>query len=165
MMPRFPALVAALLLLATAPAFAAKKRPSLEPYAGSYTGLASADGLSSSATLTFTGRKGGLRGTFLYNGILDHSGLAEAVNQTVEIARSGILGGRVSIGGSEGVCSGKASMRGKALSFTLVYTLTSGETITLAGTVRFAAHRAMLTATVASTSGEYDGSLAVAGRR
>jgi hypothetical protein len=165
MIPRASALIAALLLLATLPAFAAKKRPSLEPYAGSYTGVADADGLSSNATLTFTGRKGSLRGTFLYNGILDHLGEAEAVNQTIDLSRSGTLGGRVSVGSSEGVCAGKASLRGRVLTFAVVYTLTSGETITLAGTVRFAAHRATLTATVTSSSGEYDGALVVKGRR
>jgi hypothetical protein len=159
----------ALLALLTTPALAAKKKPSLEPYAGSYTGTAvsstAAGSLSGSATLTFTGRKSSLRGTFLYTGILNNAGAAKTVIQTVNIAPSGACSGRVILDGVNGQCPGTASMRGKALTFTLTYQLDGGPTVTLAGTVRFAGRRATMTATVTSTDPGYDGTLTVKGKR
>jgi hypothetical protein len=166
-----PLLVLAALALLAAPAFAAKTKPSLEPYAGSYTGMAvsstAAGTLSSSATLTFTGRKNSLRGTFLYTGILNNAGQAQSVTQTVDIARSGTCSGRVTLGSSQGTCTGNVSMQGKALTFTITYQLgdASGTTVTLAGTVRFSGRRAAMIATVTSSDPGYSGTLTVKGKR
>jgi hypothetical protein len=166
-----PLLVALALALLATPAFAAKKKPSLDPYAGSYTGTAvsstAAGTLSGSATLTFTGRKNSLRGTFLYTGILNNAGAAKTVIQTVNIAPSGSCSGRVILDGVNGQCPGTASLHGKALTFTITYQLedATGTTVTLAGTVRFSGRRATLTATVTSSDPGYAGTLTVKGKR
>ncbi len=89
------------------------------------------------------------------------------MTQTVDIARSGTCGGRVTLGDAQGTCTGNVSMRGKALTFALTYQLEDamGTTVTLAGTVRFGGRRATLTATVTSSDPGYDGSLLVKGKR
>ena len=166
-----PIFVVAILALLATPALAAKTKPSLEPYAGSYTGTAvsstSAGSLSGSATLTFTGRKNSLRGTFLYTGILNNAGTPKTVIQTVNIAPSGSCSGRVILDGVNGQCPGTASFHGKVLTFTLTYQLddASATTVSLAGTVRFAGRRATMTATVTSSDPGYAGTLTVKGKR
>lgn len=151
---------------------AAKKSASLLPFAGSYTGTATSStpsgSVSGSATLTFTGRGGNLRGTFLYTGILGNNGVAKTVIQTVNITGKGSCSGRVILDGINGQCPGQVSLHGKTLSFTLAYQLAdaSSTTITLTGTVIFHNRKATMSATVTSpTDPSYNGTLSVTGKR
>jgi hypothetical protein len=151
---------------------AAKKSATLLPFAGSYTGTAtsstSSGTMSGNATLTFTGRGGNLRGTFLYTGILGNNGVAKTVIQTVNTTGTGVCTGRVILDGINGLCSGQVSLHGKTLSFTLTYQLAdaSNTTITLTGTVIFHSRKATMSATVTSpTDAGYNGTLSVTGKR
>lgn len=150
----------------------AKKGASLLPFAGSYTGTATSSTssglISGNATLTFTGRAGNLRGTFLYTGILGNSGVAKSVIQTVNITGTGAASGRVILDGINGQCPGQVSLHGKTLSFTLTYQLAdaSSTTITLVGTVIFHGRKAIMSATVTSpTDPGYNGTISATGKR
>ena len=162
-------LAASLLFLGTS-AHAAKK-PGLEPFAGSYSGRViskwGATSLSDNATLTFTGKKRGLSGTFLYNGILNRSGVAQRVDQTFTLKSQGAVTGRVTVGDQTGAGAGKVRLQKKTLKFSLTYQLdgTMPVTITLVGKVVFAPKRAVMTATVSSSDASFNGSLKVTGRR
>jgi len=151
---------------------AAKKSASLLPFAGSYTGTAtsttSSGTISGSATLTFTGRGGNLRGTFLYTGILGNNGVAKTVIQTVNITGKGACSGRVILDQLNGQCPGQVSMHGKTLSFTITYQLADANntTVSLTGTVIFHGRKAVLSATVTSpVDPGYNGTLSVSGKR
>lgn len=151
---------------------AGKKSATLLPFAGSYTGTAtsntSSGSLSGNATLTFTGRGGNLRGTFLYTGILGNNGIAKTVIQTVNTTGSGSCSGRVILDGINGQCPGQVSLHGKTLSFSLTYQLAdaSNTTVTLTGTVIFHNRKATMSATVTSpTDPGYNGTLSVTGKR
>jgi hypothetical protein len=169
-----PGLAVVATLLATGATASAKKRPGLEPYAGSYTGQATSTtatgSLAGSATLTFTGKKSGLRGTFLYTGILNQAGLAQNVGQTFNLNSRGVVSGRVTVGDLIGTGSGQASLHRNRLTFSILYTLapstgTPVTTIQLTGTVKFKSRRATLTAQVASSDPGFDGTLLVTGKR
>lgn len=151
---------------------AKKKPPGLEPFAGSYTGSAQSTTngttLSGNATLTFTGRKSGLRGTFLYTGILNRGGVAQEVVQTFDLSHKGVVRGRVSLGGVLGAGSGNVRLvKKKNLSFALTYTLVEPTPLTLqlVGQVAFRGKRATLTATVTASDAAGSGALTVKGRR
>jgi hypothetical protein len=169
-----PSLVLVTALLASGPTAAAKKKPGLEPYAGSYTGQAtsttSAGALAASATLTFTGKKTGLRGTFLYTGILNQAGVALNVGQTFDLNSKGVVSGRVTVGDLTGVGSGQVALHKKTLTFSILYTLTPAvgtpvTTIQLTGTVKFKTRRATLNAQVGSSDPGFVGTLLVTGKR
>jgi len=169
-----PGLAVALALLASEATASAKKKPGLEPYAGSYTGQATssaaASTLAGSATLTFTGKKTGLSGTFLYTGILDLAGVPQNVGQTFNLSSKGIVSGRVTVGDLTGVGTGQVSLHKNTLTFSILYTLTPSmgtpvTTIQLTGTVKFKARRATLNAQVASSDPGFTGTLLVTGKR
>jgi hypothetical protein len=156
-------------LVLTGASLYAKSKSGLGPYAGSYTGTATssiADGpLSGPATLTFTGREKSLRGTFLYTGILNSGNMPRNVVQTLNISSKGILSGRVTVDNVDGTASGQVRMRGKKLTVAVTYTLTTGTTINLAGTIAFHGKRATWITPVSSSDAGYSGSLVVKGKR
>ncbi|MDD5199570.1 MAG: hypothetical protein PHC88_07175 [Terrimicrobiaceae bacterium] len=165
-------LLAAVAALASVTAGEAQTKPSLVRFAGSYTGTATsntaAGTLGSNATLTFTGFQGSLRGTFLYTGILNQLGVAQNVNQTLNITRKGRLRGRVNVGSINGTGSGSARLTGKQLRVSMTYllqSLPSPTAITFTGAVKFAGKRAIWTTTVTSSDPTFNGSLVVQGRR
>ncbi len=168
-LPRFAVALGSIILLAGAAAAHAK--PTLLPYAGSYTGTAlstTADGaLSGSSTLTFTGRKTSLRGTFLYNGILNSGNVMRNTTQTFNISKTGLLNGRVTVDGLEGAGSGQARMRGRKLAVSVTYAVgpAPSTTIAIVGTIVFKGKRATWTGTVTSPDPGYNGSLLVTGKR
>ncbi len=166
-------LLAAGCFLTAVPSQAAKKKPGLLPYAGSYTGKAVSKGgassLSGSATLTFTGKTYGLRGSFLYTGILNQAGTAQNVIQTFNLTSKGVLSGRVTVGSANGTGTGKIHFIKKknTVTFTETYKLygSPGTTITLTGKIVFKTKRALLTATVTSSDPTFAGTLSVTGKR
>lgn len=165
-------LLAAAVMLLPVSSEATQAKPSLERYAGSYTGTAvsstSAGPLSGSATLTFTGIRNSLRGTFLYTGILNQLGVPQYVGQTFNITRTGRVRGRVTVGNVNGSGSGSAKLAGKRLRVSITYLIKgtpSPTTILLTGTVKFSGKRATWTAAVTSNDPGYNGSLVVQGKR
>jgi hypothetical protein len=162
-------MLGATLLAAVTVAEAAREKPSLEPFAGSYTGTAasttSAGALFSPSTLTFTGRQNSLRGTFLYTGILNQAGTAQTVVQTLDVSRRGVCTGRVTVGGIDASPAGRVSLRGTKLATTITYSLPDGTVITLDGGVKFRGKRAKWSATVSSSDAGYAGTLLVKGKR
>jgi hypothetical protein len=147
------------------------KKPSLEPFAGSYTGTATsataAGALSGPATLTFTGRPRSLRGTFLYTGILNAGGVAQNVVQTLEISKAGLLRGRVSLNEVTGEGSGKVRLNGKVLRTDVTYTIATepATVVRIVGRITFTGKRAKWMATVSSADPNFAGSLLVKGKR
>lgn len=169
-----PGLAVVVALLASGATAAAKKKPGLEPYAGSYTGQATSTtatgSLAGSATLTFTGKKSGLRGTFLYTGILNQAGLAQNVGQTFNLNSRGVVSGRVTVGDLTGSGSGQASLHKNKLTFSILYTLapstgTPVTTIQISGAVTFKSRRVALNAQVTSSDPGFNGTLLVTGKR
>lgn len=165
-----------LLTLAVLPLFLgtsahAAKKPGLAPFAGSYSGRAiskwGATSLSDNATLTFTGKKYRLSGTFLYNGILNRNGVALRVDQTFNLKSRGAATGRVTVGDQTGTGTGKVQLQKKTLKFSVTYRLDglTPVTINLVGKVVFAPKRAVMTATVSSSDASFNGSLKMTGRR
>ena len=165
--------VLALTLLAVVSADAkSKKKEGLEPFAGSYTGTAVsttvAGTLSGSSTLTFTGRKSSLRGTFLYNGILNSGNTPRNTQLTLNISKRGIVTGRVTIDGVEGYANGQARLRGRKLAISISNALGTGPgtIVNINGAVTFnGAKRVTWSATVGSSDAGYDGTLRVTGKR
>jgi hypothetical protein len=166
----FAAIVAVTILWTGIPAHA-KPAASLEPYSGSYTGTAfsstAAGALSGSATLTFTGRRNSLRGTFQYSGILTSGNTAMNVVQIFNISKKGVLNGRVTVGENQGLGSGQARMSGRKMTISVSYVVgvAPGTSINLDGTIVFKGKRATWTAAVTSSDPSYNGSLTVKGKR
>jgi hypothetical protein len=158
-------------LLISPLALNAKPAHTLLPFAGSYTGMATsttADGpVSGSSTLTFTGKKKSLRGTFLYTGILNFGGVSKTVVQTFNISKSGLLAGRVSLDGVDGIGSGQAFLKGKKLTVSITYTIgpDASLTVSLNGQITFKGKHATWTAIVSSSDPTGNGSLSVTGKR
>lgn len=165
----FPALSLSLVLFL--PGALGANTPGLQRFAGSYSGTAVAkDGgtaVESSSTLTFTGRRTGNGGTFLYAGILNRGGIAQVVGQTFAMSSKGVIRGRVTVGEALGTGRGRVRVAGRKLLFTLNYRLKdpAATVITLKGAVRFTATRAVMLATVTATDPAFAGTLRVVGKR
>lgn len=145
--------------------------PSLQAHAGSYTGTASsrtASGtLTSGATLTFTGRPGRMRGTFLYTGFLNSSQMQRSVVQVLNVSNEGVLSGRVTVDGVVGRGHGAVKLRGNKMAVNITYTIggAKGTSITLDGQITFRGHWVKWATNVTSSNRSYKGRLLVTGRR
>lgn len=143
----------------------------LEPYAGSYSGIAVATSAGTTqranSTLTFTGRKYRYGGTFLYAGILNQSGAPAVVAQTFRMSAAGRVGGTVTVGSQSGSGGGSVKLVRNRLLYTLQYKLNdaSSTIIELKGDVKFYPRRAVMNAAVTSADPTYAGTLRIVGKR
>lgn len=155
-------------LFASLPVFSALSapKPGLEPFAGSYTGKTVARNdrpvAKNPTTITITGARVGLRGTFDYTGILNQAGKSVTVDQKFMITNAGKISGRVTVNGVEGIGKGTVKVAGKTMAFEMTYRFKSGTSLVqLKGKIVFKPRRALLTARVTSSDGSFAGDVTV----